>query len=311
MIKWSLRSADGGDRVHYRSSLRSIAVLAALILPMVGCANSGSADAGETDQDISLPDISISAFSDISAELNFENATVTTPVDPYMTGASFESEVLFMHARAKLLENCLAKEGFEYVSHKDTDWDSLIPPDDRLFGMWDVNHASKYGSGIDPGRGIPKGKVASEGRDYAAAFDSCATQVNDNDDFRMISAQMEELTIANRIFGNSYRQALASKEGKAVTKKFADCLADKDFVTDPDTGFVSPEYADLGKEEDMASSVAEAECNVSADRIRTLYDLMARYETAYMKEYESQLAAVADKKSETFEALKAIIDGDA
>lgn len=290
---------------------RSLAILLLSLsaLALVGC---DQVAPSEMSDEFALPDVSIAAFSDVTAELDFENGIAVTPMTPYMINQSFEYEVLFRKADATLISTCMAEQGLEYAKLAETDWDNLVPMEDRMFGLWDVDDAAKFGGEGDRGRGIPKGSVEEKvDKHYEMTWQECAYNLAKHPMLGGNGGDEPPSTIADRIYGNAVRQANESAEAKAANKKFAECLADRDIATDPETGYISSDYFELGKEVRLAASLAEAECNVDTGRIQTMFDLVARYETAYMKDYEPQLAAVMESKNENFAALQAIIDGEA
>lgn len=282
-------------------------VLSLSVVALVGCAQSAPSEASD---DFALPDVSIAEYGDVTAELDFENGIAVTPMTPYMINQSFEYEVLWRKAYSTLISTCMAEQGLAYAKLTETDWDNLVPMEDRMFALWDVDDAAKFGGEGDRGRGIPKGSVDEKvDKHYEATWQKCADNLAKHPIVGNNGGDDPATTIADRIYGNAVRQAEVSPEAKVVKKKFAECLADRDIATDPETGYISSDYSELGKGVETAASLAEAECNVDTGRIQAMYDLIARYETAYMKDYESQLAAVKQRKDEMFAELQKIIDG--
>lgn len=304
------KQRKGTPSLHLKPNLfRALAVsCAALSLSLAGCATGGQV--AEKDA-YALPDVSIEEVKGVTAKLNFEDATVVTPIEPYLFSTRFDVEVAYNHANAVLLSQCMQKSGFEYAPLKTVDWENLVPFDDRLFGLWDLDSAQQFGSELDRSRGVPKETTVEMGQAYNDELATCATEVNSSEKFGTLLDRMKQTTIADRILGNSNRRAEESADGREASKKFAECLDKKGLVTDPDSGFVSGDYSQISKEADIESSVGEAKCNIDTGRIQTLYNLAAQYQTAYMKDYEAQLEDVLAENTKVLDQLEAIIAGGA
>lgn len=284
---------------------RSTLITSLALLTLTACVSSST---HETDSEDLLPEVSIEDFAQVKAQLNFDNGTATTPIADYLTNTDFETEVLFAQAYESLVTTCMSDAGHSYDGLSAVDWDALEPQEDRLFGQWDRTSAAQRGSAMDENRGIPKSTSAAPGPEFTTALVTCNEEVNTGDVLRPLADQLAQPTLADRIQGNSAVRAEESGAGQAADARFAECLEDKSLVVDPDSGYVSAEYAELGTEEDIASAVGEADCNIETGRIQELYDLTARYVAAYMEEYEAQLGAVLEEKQELHRQLQDIID---
>lgn len=282
------------------------ALIATLALVTLTACVSSSADQTETED--LLPEVSIEDFAQVKAHLNFDNGTATTPIVDYLTNTDFETEVLFAEAYESLVTTCMSEAGHPYDGLLAVDWDALEPQEDRLFGQWDRASAAQRGSAMDESRGIPKFTSAPSGPEFTTALVTCNEEVNTGDVLRPLADQLSQPTLADRIQGNSAVRAQESEAGRDADARFTQCLEDKSLVVDPDSGYVSAEYAEIGTEEDIASAVGEVDCNIETGRIQEMYDLTAQYVAAYMEEYEAQLGAVLEEKQELHRQLQDIID---
>ena len=281
--------------------------------PMLLLALSGCTSAAEMNDPMAdLPEVSIEGLEAVKAELAFDSGTAQTPLDPYLIGYSFEIEVKRAQASAKFYEGCMSEFGYEDSEFTEVDWDGLRPQEERMFGLWDVGAAAKHGLDLDWSLGVPEPESELErGQGYADAILVCSGKREEDAAFAPIIQKLEETQfVSDRIQGMSMYLAEESDEGKAATAKFAACMKDRGLVLNPDSGYVSSDYSEQGKEAEITAALGEAECNVSTGRVQTLYDLRARYETAYMKKYESQLEAVMKEKQAILAQLEGIINAE-
>ena len=272
---------------------------------LVGC---GARSPELDDPTASLPEVSIDGFESVSADLDFATGTAKTPISRYLVNLDFDTEVLFSQARESLIASCMSESGFAYEGLAAVEWERLTPLEDRVFGLWDRESAATFGAEFDPSRGTPKESFIEEGPDFNAALNGCAESAMQDETLGPLAMKLSETTLADRILGNATNLALQSAAGKAVNASFADCLAEKSIVVDPASGYPSADYASLGKEAEIEAVLAEADCNIDTGRIETLYNLRAQYESAYIDEYESQLAGVLEEKEADWAALRTIIE---
>lgn len=285
-------------------SMLALPVIFALPV-LVGCAT-GTPEV--EDESASLPEITAQGFSDVKAELNFETGTATTPISEYLTNLDFGTEVLFAHARETLVTECMTAAGHNYTGLTSVDWGSLQPQEDRIFGRWDRVSAAEFGSMMDETRGVPKTTTVEQGVEFNSALALCQEEAAVDPVLGPLSEDLSQLTLADRILGNASTLAENSDAGREATESFTACMEDKSIVLDPDSGYMSSEYTDLGKDAEIAAAVGEADCNVDTGRVQKLYDLRAQYEAAYIEKYEAQLGDVLAHKQEVHAQLRAIID---
>ncbi|RGE15362.1 hypothetical protein, partial [Leucobacter sp. wl10] len=254
--------------------LKSLIVPVAFALPtLTACA---AEEPEITDSTATLPEVSAESFADVKAELDFDTGTATTPISEYLTNMDFETLVLFSQARERLITDCMAAASQTYDGLTSVDWDSLQPQEDRIFGLWDRAGAARLGTMLDETRGVPRTTTVDQGVDFNNALTTCNEQAAADDVLGPLSEDLNELTLADRILGNSAELAQQSKVGKAATESFKQCMEEKSIVLDPTSGYMSAEYTDLGKEAEVAAAVGEADCNVDTGRIEELYDLRAQ-----------------------------------
>lgn len=293
----------------FHSSVRQAIFCVSLpfCLAFVGCSTN---NVSPLDERVPLDKVSIEKFADVHAELDFENATARTPISDYLIGHDFLVEVRFAKAAQKFLEGCMTQKGFDYPGFSSVKWESLRPGEDRLFGQWDVKAAAKYGLELDPSRGVPKSGFGDDAdKNETDAIEACVGDLEAHDAMRPLVDELTRSSIADRIFEESAFLAEESPEGKEASQKFTQCMKERGLVLDRDSGYVSSEYRDRGKEAEITAAVGEAECNVKTGRVQTMYDLRARYEAAYIEKFESQLKAVQGQKREILAKLDAIVAG--
>lgn len=288
-----------------RTKLLAALAIGAMTFVLAGC----GAEAPEIDDPTAkLPDVTTEGFEGVSAELDFASGTAITPISRYLVNQDFTIERQFEQAREALISECMSAAGFSYAGFTGVDWATLIPQEDRIFGMWDRASAAQFGVDLNPNRGTPKATLVEEGPEFNTTLNGCADQAMQDEALGPLTVKLSEQTLADRILGNATNLALQSADGKAANEAFASCLADKSIVVDPASGYPSGDYIALGKEAEIESVLAEVDCNIDSGRIETLYNLRAQYESAYIKEYESQLATVLDAKEADSATLQEIIE---
>ncbi len=295
-------------RANWNAAIRStfIALLATATALLGACSSQNDELA---DPSAPLPDISIEGFETVTAELDFETATATTPITPYVLLEAFETDVLLSQAHDALVRTCMRGLGYEQTSISNVVWESLTPRSDRYFGLWNRAEAAQFGYDLNPNVAFPRHDWVEDDQAYLDAIDQCVLEAEANELITQFRSVQQNLTIADRIQGNSYVRALNSKAGKAAQKRYLQCMKDESIEVD-ENGFTSSNYRDLGKESEIIAALAEVDCNISSKRIQTLYDTAAQYQAAYMKKYEEQLDAVLELKQQTYEDLRSIIEAN-
>lgn len=284
----------------------AVLVLSTSVLAFAGCAPSGEAsetqNSSENAQDLTLPEVSIDGFGDVKAELDTVNGIATTPMTEFLPGIESNYGRTATHASEVLIARCLTGEGIDYPVAAQSDWENVIPSEDRMFGQWDVTDAEQFGVEMDPIRGIASVSFAGEPSQASSdGLKSCGEEVRLRPEFQLFDADESGQSIADRIAENSALKAEDSSAGQAATKKYVQCLTEHNVSLDEGTGELS------GSD----SPVKSARCNVDSGRIQTMYDVKARYESAYAKKYKKELADLKLRMEENTVALQAIIDGDA
>ncbi|WP_146069894.1 hypothetical protein [Cryobacterium sp. M15] len=124
-----------------------------MTLTLTGCAADAPAETPSphevADEVHTLPAISIDGYADVTATLDYAHAGVTLPMDQYSAdSAPYVRTVLrAIHARA---DQCVTAKGHPVYS------DDLNRPyvqEDRLFGLWSTEYATKYGTDLSPKAG--------------------------------------------------------------------------------------------------------------------------------------------------------------
>lgn len=273
-----------------------------LLVLLTGCSNQ-SEDRDPTPE--SLEDVSIEKYSEVTAVLDFGNGQARLPLDRFSVNSP-EVVTRALHAIAVRTDRCMTKRGFPEVASS-VDWSEFRPIEDRRYGVWSSALAEKFGFDVDPDAGPRTVDMVRFGVDYNKALPSCTDEAKSS-----LKPQFDFLESPNIGFQTRSRSqdlVLASREGKAALADWRACMESQGIVLDPDDGRPSPNYKEQGKAAEVKAAVTEAGCADSSNAIQRLYDLQARYESAYLDAYGAQFASLDDKRSEMLTALDRVISG--
>ncbi len=287
-----------------RGALVSVAVGALVVGSCVSCSTPSTSSG-----DVALGEVSIDAYGDVTAVLDFEAGTARLPLD----AVALESPEVYardFHALWVLIDECMVTNGFPAVSST-VDWSADTGGEDRRFGQWSVSLASTYGPDLPPGGKSPLVDTLELGSDYNAELPSCMDAAKQERAQRTSGEQVpmdRPPGIDRQIISASYEAALSSEAGKNAVARRVECLETQGIVVNPDSGAPSSDYYSDDRTA-ITTAVAEAECNVETGAVQELFDLMARYQAAYMDQHEALIVELAAQRKELISQLDEIILG--
>lgn len=293
-------------------SRRSAAAGSALLLALAlaGCASSvpsavtGSRDPQQALDAVNFPEVDISEYGDVTADLDYDHAIATTPEDALgITTPEFAVRIL--HGIAVEADVCMEKNGFA-ASAASADWSPFVAEEDRTYGLWSVPYAQTYGmalaSDVTSMKPLDTSGLSTEERNQLeTCYDQAKTTLSDD----LLWIQ-DRNNLQTSIGFQAYDLTLADGEAQAARSDWTTCLTDAGIEVDPDDGRPIDAYKSEGKEAEIAAAVAEAQCARTTGAVQRLYDIQARYESALIdamapevREFETRRDQIIDK----FDAL--------
>ncbi|MFZ4843666.1 hypothetical protein [Mycetocola saprophilus] len=276
------------------------ALAAALVVSLAGCS---AAESPDTKAPQASDKISIDEFSQVAAKLDFSTELAALPLDQYRT-QSPEYLAAVHRSMESVTNSCLKKQGLAPVKDAQEQTQNLPAPD-RTFGIWGVGEAEAFGFAVNPARSKPQVNTLDRGTAYNEALGQCMeetrTQLSETLEFSQ--APDIEYKISQAV----HEHVVESKAGKqALTDRYT-CLKDAGLVTDSETLWISEQYFSLPPADQIPVAVSTARCSVESGAIQTLFDLTARYQSAYMAIYEAPLAELQKQQSEYRSKLERVI----
>ncbi|QIK63404.1 hypothetical protein G7068_09480 [Leucobacter viscericola] len=248
--------------------------------------------------------VSIEAYSNVTAELDFERGTASLPLDPYLVNGDDEFFAKATHADFAYVERCVAKHGFTYLSN--IDWSAVEKPENQLFGEWSVPLAQQYGLEAPSNSGIPKVMPSQAEPAIEEAASACMDEAKAR--AQNTAEFLESPHVDSDIEVMSYDLTLAHPEAKAAINKRSECVKKKGIVLEDD-GYLAESYYEQDPAAQIKAATVFAECQVSSGAVQKLFDLYARYQAAYIDKQEAQLGELL-KQKQTHEAeLDRMIEG--
>ncbi|BDZ48094.1 hypothetical protein GCM10025867_03350 [Frondihabitans sucicola] len=284
---------------------RTLTSLALAFASFIGLTACTAAEPERTKSNAPLPPVSIKKYGDVVAALDFDHATAQTPLSRIDRNAPRFSTKIF-HAIAVGTDRCLTEQGFQEVSSK-TDWSPYPESEDRQYGLWSVEYASKYGVSLAPNRGPRELDTLALGVEFNKAYADCMDSAKD--DLKEILTYTDSPDIDSTIKWQSHDRTRASKAGKKALVDWRACMEKAGVVLDPDDSRPSAQYQVRSKEAEIKVSVLEAKCGVDTGAVRTLYDTQARYEAAYLDAQAAQVKAFVKKRDKVLHELDEAIAG--
>lgn len=280
--------------------IAAVGILVA-VLGLSGCAG----DTGpEMPDGVELGAVSIEEYADVTAVLDQDSGTVKLPLDKYEVPlpqrlATIENA---LNTRAS---SCLVAAGFAPL--KFTPVANSAPEEVRLYGRWSVPLAQKYGTAPEPGGKTAMVDTSAQGKDYSDKYGECHDAAKEplGDDLGALT----DPGIIYKVDYNAYYAVLKDSEGNAAIEKSLACMEDKGISVQREDGAAGPseDYQSQPKEEQVRVATEAARCQVDTGATQILYDLTARYQSAYIAQYEAQLKAQSDSVNSHIAALEKIV----
>ncbi len=291
-------------------SLRKFQVCATTLLSCCLMINLVACTAGKTQPEADMPSfedkISIDGYNNVAAQLDYESGTVRLPLDPYIV-QSTEMGTKWSHAFDVLVETCVVDQGLPYTANQ-VDWNNLTPDDDRLFGRWSVKLAEQYGFNSAPGAGGSSMLPEQTNPASQKASETCYDQARKL--LEPIGEFSDSQQIDVRISSLAYMQVEQSVDGKAAIDRRTQCLESQGYVVGGDA-YLDEKYNTQGEAQQLSAATTFAKCQLSSGAIDELYNLLARYQAAYIDKYEAQLVALQKETQKHKSELDRFIESGA
>lgn len=250
-----------------------------------------------------------------TAVLNLQTGEIDMPLDEYDIAARWADDALLEQALRVAALPCMEAHGHSYTAaHVQADPASSVG--DRTYGIWNVEHAQKYGygAGANPVN-------TAEAADQAAAPDpeqwsndryACFTEAKQQIAHIYPVDYLTKSEVVGRIGSDAYALAQKDPQWQAARDEYAACLTEHGLVaaTGPGRwGSTAPEAPgfDWESEEAMRVAITEAQCNTDTQLTQRLGNLEAAYQAPLIKQHEAELQKIADDKSARLTAAEAYI----
>lgn len=250
-------------------------------------------------------EVSIDGYSDLVADLDFTVGIAVLPLDRYYLGSP-EYVVKVLHAIAVTTDECLVEAGLPAIAST-VDWSPFTPYEDRRYGVWSVENASRYGLDLSPEAGPPAVDTLQYGVEFNAVYTECSDEAKES-----LLDQLEfsqQPNVDRQIRGRAQELAAAHPDGAAAFEAWQACMEDRGIVLEPSDGRPSAQYSEQGKEAEIQATVVEAECARNSGAIQQLYNLQARYEAVLLDAQEAQFNEFLSQREAAVEVFDAAIAG--
>jgi hypothetical protein len=290
---------------------RRVAALAFLVSTatvLVGCAAEPTprSDAPtQSEAGSPLPEVTIARYGDVSASLDFAHAAVSLPLDAYY-GWTPEYTRDVLHLQAQETDRCLVAQGLPAVADS-VPWQP-VPDEDRLYGIWSVEYAKRYGTELAPEARLPAIDTVEFGDAFNSSYHACIGETRNTFDEQLsyFDGQWPHaLDIQIRKSANEL--VLASDAGQEEKAKWSECIQGRGVTLEASDGRPSTKYAAQGKEALIRVTTVEAECAASTGAVQALFDLHAQYEKAYIDLYFDELKALKAERDGMIDAMREIV----
>ncbi|WP_147440484.1 hypothetical protein [Mycetocola tolaasinivorans] len=247
-----------------------------------------------------LEGVSIEGRESVVAQLDFDTGAVQLPLDQFSADApEFTSRMTA--AMETLVQRCLVERGFPGP----VTIESKVSEEGRTFGAWSVSKAAAFGFAGEPERTAED--AVPRGAGYDEAFGSCLDDMRNS--LRSEFSYTDAANIDRQISTAAYGLTVQSAAGKQAYEDRALCAESKGIVMDPDRISASVQYYEEAPDMQIRTATAFAECSVSTGAVQTLFDLMARYQTAMIERSAGALSEHQKKLAEISARFDAIISG--
>jgi len=301
---------------HHREQTGRAAVLIgahiilAVALVLSGCAAQAPpqtpASPEMADKLHPLPAVSIDGYADVTATLDYTHAGVSLPMDEYSAdSASYVSTVL--QAINALTDRCMTAKGHPANS------DDLNRPyvqEDRLFGLWSTEFAAKYGTDPAPEGEAKEIDLTAYDSGYAIDYSACKDTARQSLSEPLAQLDVKALVgLDVRIRNTATELVLTSNAGQTAKGDWETCMTTRGLVLEDRDGRPAASYRDHGQSEVIRVTVIEAECARTTGAVQRLYDLQARYESAFIDAEQSELDNLLEERTAIRTDLESAIAG--
>lgn len=243
-----------------------------------------------------LEDINMDDYSSVRANLDFSSGTVVLPIDAIRRDSD-DVLALRQEARRSLVDSCLAERGLPPI-----DWPADLAPDEnRLYGIWSVNLASRYG--------LERPSVVLAGDSSPASDDQIPCLEFAKDEMRELNEAADAVSLDTQVASVSFYAVVSSTEGMTALEAARSCMVDEGLALDP-AGNPMGDDSPGNSETNIRIAVTWATCNVETGAIQALFDLTARYQAALIDRSEAAGVALAEEKLALIEGYRKIINSN-
>lgn len=237
------------------------------------------------------------------AKLDPKSDTAVFPLDRYRPSEA--EDRIIDYAIDISIQRCMQNEGFDFqIVDRREGHDTL---GFRLFGLWILDKAAKYGYDIPPKDKIDEerfslnSQTTDQGSDeeFSACLDNAISEFPRIDPVNTIAAQGSAEAYNQTVFNDA--------DGKVIVQEWKDCMADRSIpVTDSDVLVV--ETSGMGREQAMQIAVADVQCKEATNAVQKLADIDASYQTEIVRQNQVALNDERAKIDETVKAAQDYID---
>lgn len=250
------------------------------------------------------PSVRVEPGSAVAAVLDQEREWITLPLDGYLMSPQPVGDAVA--ARDYLVSDCLTAQGLDPLPVSASE--PLSTGQNQLWGHWSVSFAEAYGWSKPSAELDPEylrlvadsawsdalwdcySATDASGRVVILAEGSGAGNEPGTQFARVVQAGMMDSEIAVR----------TSPEFDRVRRDYEQCLDRAGFRAQDDFGIVA-------EESDADAPVVSATCNREAGVVRTLGDIKAAYQAAYIAKHQVELDVVASRRDELVARVDAIL----
>ncbi|HEX4057669.1 MAG TPA: hypothetical protein VHX87_05065 [Galbitalea sp.] len=272
-----------------------LAILAgAIVAGASGCASSSQPD--------------ISQFSNVRAQLDSSNETITFPLDQYFM--TFDEEREVEHANQILIDGCMRKYGLSDPV-ADADWQETSVPPNRKYGIWSLSSAEKYGYGEpeDPVAERTDKILQAQSQAWANIWTKCGDRT-----------KLLPVMIENILSGPGVKQTkvgttvgLEASDAASNNPKWAaaradwwKCLRSHGLVPRTGQGEWGP-VLPTAETAQIRVAVQDVECKLKTNLVQKLADLESQYQAAYAQPQQAALVQQGKLKDKAVAEAKKII----